>query len=53
MHQLGWVKDKANEFDNKIYALKQFYCENCNELWPTDINFCYQCKKNPIKYSLV
>jgi hypothetical protein len=33
--------------------LKQHFCNNCNELWPTTYDCCLQCKKDPVKFSKI
>ena len=32
--------------------LRNFYCENCGELWPTNTAICQQCRKFPNKYTV-
>ena len=47
-----WVEPEMTKFHEKMSKLKQFYCENCHELWPQEKNICLQCKKNKTTFSL-
>lgn len=39
------------KFNLEMDEIKQFYCVNCHELWPSKLNYCLQCKIDNIKYS--
>jgi hypothetical protein len=34
------------EFHNKLAKMKNFYCTNCGEMWPTNTEICQTCRKN-------
>ena len=51
LHQQPWVKKEIENFDKQIYSLKQHFCSNCHELWPSIENVCVQCRKNSLKFS--
>ncbi|RNA16317.1 ATP-dependent DNA helicase PIF1 [Brachionus plicatilis] len=51
LHQQNWVNEKLKKFHNEMDDLKQFFCENCHELWPSKINHCTQCSIDNVKYS--
>ena len=53
LYKQDWVENDIKRFEQSIFSLKQFFCENCNELWPNENNKCEQCAKNIIKYSKV
>ena len=38
-------------FHDKMSALKQFYCINCNQLWPSENQKCSNCKKHCSKFT--
>jgi hypothetical protein len=40
LHEQPWVKVEALQFHKQMANLNQFFCENCNELWPSTENFC-------------
>ncbi len=48
-----WVIKEMKNFHLQINKLKQFYCSNCCEMWPTTTNRCDQCRVNKIKYTKV
>ncbi|RNA34788.1 ATP-dependent DNA helicase PIF1 [Brachionus plicatilis] len=51
LHEQDWVQNEFDKYYQNIDELKQFYCTNCHELWPTKTNYCQQCKDDKIKYS--
>ena len=55
LYKQPWVKEKIKYYHQELNKIKQFYCENCNELWftskPIKNNLCEQCNKDPEKYS--
>ncbi|RNA33788.1 ATP-dependent DNA helicase PIF1 [Brachionus plicatilis] len=51
LHQQNWVNEKLKKIHNEIDDLKQFFCENCHEFWPSKINHCTQCSIDNVKYS--
>lgn len=51
LHEQLWVKEKVKKFHEKIDQLKQFYCTNCQEMWPSFINYCKECQKDQLKFS--
>lgn len=53
IHQQEFVNTEIKEYYDKINQIKQFYCENFTEMWPTNLDYCKQCKQNPIKFSKV
>ena len=53
LHEQTWAKKDIKKFRNNMNELKQFYCYNCHEMWPSRINLCKQCKLDPIKFSKV
>lgn len=53
MHKEPWIDAEIKKFYDAIYSLKQHYCENCHELWPDTVDYCKQCKKDPIMFSKV
>ncbi len=53
LHEQAWVQDEFSRFNDQMDSLKQFFCSNCHELWPTSEPECKQCKISPIRYSKV
>ena len=51
LHEQIWVKKEIENFDRKIYGLKQQFCHNCHEMWPSTESICKQCRSNPLKFS--
>ena len=51
LNEQDWVGPEMDVFHQKIAKLKQFYCDNCNELWPTEQDKCSTCHKNNISFS--
>ena len=51
LHEQHWTKEEAIKFHKKMSKLKQFFCKNCNELWPSTVDFCGLCKANNLLYS--
>ena len=53
LHKQQFIKKSVQKFDNCIFSLKQFYCDNCKEMWPSDKDYCLQCRKDSLKFSKV
>ncbi|CAF1045128.1 unnamed protein product [Brachionus calyciflorus] len=51
LHEQKWAKEKMKNFNIGMDEIKQYYCDNCHELWPSKLNYCLQCKIDKIKYS--
>jgi hypothetical protein len=51
LNEQDWVGPEMDKFHEKISNLKQFHCDNCNELWPNEKEECQNCKKDALKYS--
>ena len=51
LHEQEWAKIEALTFHTNISKLKQFFCTNCNELWPSTINYCKSCKVDKLLFS--
>ena len=52
LHEQDWVGEELKQFHATIDSLKQFYCSNCNELWPNIKEQCLTCKKDVKKFSI-
>ena len=51
LHQQDWVGPEMDKFHEKINKLKNNFCNNCHELWPSELDYCKQCQLDLIKYS--
>ena len=51
LHEQSWVQKAKKDYLNKLSQLKQHFCSNCHELWPSLVDYCKNCSKNNIKFS--
>lgn len=51
IHEQPWVKPIVQEFLNKLNTYNQFYCDNCKESWPSNLNYCVHCTLDNKKFS--
>ena len=51
LHEQSWVQEAKKDYLNKLSQLKQHFCSNCHELWPSLVDHCKNCSKNNIKFS--
>jgi hypothetical protein len=53
LHIQDWCIDELKKFDKNIFSLRQHFCNNCEELWPTTEETCKQCRQNSMRFSKV
>jgi len=41
------------QYHEKIEKLIPFYCDQCHERWPSYLDYCQTCKKDPIIFTKV
>jgi hypothetical protein len=51
LHDQDWFKEGFIKYHEEMAALKQLYCSNCTEMWPSKINYCIQCNVDSVKFS--
>jgi hypothetical protein len=45
LNEQDWVGPEMEKFHKKMSEMKQFYCIECCELWPTNLLICQTCRK--------
>jgi hypothetical protein len=51
LHEQGWVGPEIDAFHRKMAETKQFFCDNCNQSWPTTKDYCEHCMPNKDRFS--
>jgi hypothetical protein len=53
LHEQQWVKDEMKLYHEKIDKLVPFYCDKCHERWPSYLDYCQLCKKDPMMFTKI